>query len=230
MSTYRLRSRASPSAPGSCRRGCAPRIRAGSAESCSAPARSSASPNGQSVLPPMLLQMLTSRSMSRICPSPRSIFVRMRCSQSRAFAARRALAARLVLVEVQQVHRHPDHAGGLVHHDDRRRAEHRAGLGQRVEARLRIELVGQQHRHRRSAGDHRLELLAAANAAARTCRRRSARAASTSIDASKTPGLLTCPLTQYSFGPVFFSGPIDANHSGPFVKISGHVADASRRC
>jgi hypothetical protein len=35
------------------------------------------------------------------------------------------------------------------------------------------------------------------------------------------PGFLTWPLTQNNFGPVFFSGPIAANHSCPFSMISG---------
>ena len=42
-----------------------------------------------------------------------------------ALAARRALAARLVTVEVQQVLGRPDHAGRLVHDDDAGRPEHR---------------------------------------------------------------------------------------------------------
>ena len=32
---------------------------------------------------------------------------------------------------------------------------------------------------------------------------------------------------QYSFGPPFFSGPSDANHSGPFVMISGTLQSVS---
>ncbi len=82
-----------------------------------------------------------------------------------AFAARRALAARLVLVEVQQVRRRPHHAGRLVHDDDAGRAEHRAGLRHVVEAGRDVELIGQQDRHRRSAGDDRLQLVAVADAA-----------------------------------------------------------------
>src|SRR6266851_3343180 len=47
------------------------------------------------------------------------------------------------------------------------------------------------------------------------------------IDASYTPGFLTCPLTQYSFGPPFFSGPSAANHSAPFLRISGTLQSVS---
>ena len=45
------------------------------------------------------------------------------------------------------------------------RPEQRAGLLHAVEARLRVELVGQQDRHRRSAGNDRLERPAVAHAA-----------------------------------------------------------------
>src|SRR6185436_21148329 len=47
------------------------------------------------------------------------------------------------------------------------------------------------------------------------------------IDASYTPGRLTWPLTQYSFGPPFFSGPSDAYHSGPLVTINGTLHNVS---
>ena len=82
-----------------------------------------------------------------------------------ALAARRALAARLVRVEVHQVHRRPHHAGRLVHDDHAGRAEHRARLLHGVEAGRDVELIGHQDRDRRSAGDDRLELVAVADAA-----------------------------------------------------------------
>src|SRR4051812_44618763 len=47
------------------------------------------------------------------------------------------------------------------------------------------------------------------------------------IDASYTPGRRTWPLTQYSFGPPFFSGPSWANHSGPLSTMSGTFASVS---
>src|SRR5436190_16339701 len=47
------------------------------------------------------------------------------------------------------------------------------------------------------------------------------------IGASYTPGRLTCPLTQYSFGPPFFSGPIPAYHSGPLETMSGTLQRVS---
>jgi hypothetical protein len=47
------------------------------------------------------------------------------------------------------------------------------------------------------------------------------------IDASYTPGRFTCPLTQYNFGPPFFSGPSEANHSAPLVMIDGRLQSVS---
>ena len=55
-------------------------------------------------------------------------------------AARRALAARLVAVEVQQVLREPHHAGGVVEHDDRRRPEQRPGLLDGVEIKADVKV------------------------------------------------------------------------------------------
>ena len=47
------------------------------------------------------------------------------------------------------------------------------------------------------------------------------------IDVSNTPGFFTCPLTQNSFGPPFFSGPRPANHSAPFIRIDGRLQSVS---
>src|SRR5580765_4497814 len=47
------------------------------------------------------------------------------------------------------------------------------------------------------------------------------------IDASKTPGRLTWPLTQYSLGPPFFSGPRAAYHSAPLDTMSGTLHSVS---
>src|SRR5438874_10303851 len=47
------------------------------------------------------------------------------------------------------------------------------------------------------------------------------------IDASYTPGRFTWPLTQYSFGPPFFSGPRLAYHSAPRRRISGTLHNVS---
>src|SRR5204863_8344954 len=45
--------------------------------------------------------------------------------------------------------------------------------------------------------------------------------------ASYTPGRFTWPLTQYSFGPPFFSGPSPEYHSGPFFTMSGTLHSVS---
>src|SRR4029079_15598844 len=49
-----------------------------------------------------------------------------------AFAARCALAARLLVIEIRQPQQALHHAPRVVQHDDRARAEHRAGLRDRV--------------------------------------------------------------------------------------------------
>src|SRR6185369_12630434 len=74
-----------------------------------------------------------------------------------AFAARRAFATRLVAVEMQQVLRQPHHAGRVVEHDDRRGAEERSSLLNRVEAGRRVELIRHQNRNGGSARDDRLQ-------------------------------------------------------------------------
>ena len=81
-----------------------------------------------------------------------------------AFAARRALAARLVAVEVQQVHRQPDHADRVVHDDEPGRAEHRSGLLDVIEAGGRVEMLLEQDGNRGSSGDDAFELPAVQHA------------------------------------------------------------------
>src|SRR5204863_1636537 len=87
---------------------------------------------------------------------------------ARAFAAGRALAAALVLVEIGNAGNRPDQIGRLVHHDHGGGAEAGAKLAEAVEVHRRVDdLLGRHHAHRRAAGGHRLELVpAAANASA----------------------------------------------------------------
>ncbi len=76
-----------------------------------------------------------------------------------AFAARRALAAALVLVEVADAGDRLDQVGGLVHHDHRRGAE--AGLQGRQGVEVHRQVLAdlrRDHAHRRAARDHRLEV------------------------------------------------------------------------
>src|SRR5262249_39646730 len=49
----------------------------------------------------------------------------------------------------------------------------------------------------------------------------------TFIEASYTPGRFTWPLTQYSFGPPFFSGPSAAYHSAPLATMIGTLQSVS---
>src|SRR5579863_2279603 len=85
-----------------------------------------------------------------------------------ALAARRALAAAFVLVEIGDAGDRADQVGRLVHHDHGRGAEAGTQFAQAVEIHRRIDdLLGRHHAHRRAAGDHRLQIVpAAANAAA----------------------------------------------------------------
>ena len=87
-----------------------------------------ASPNAHSVLPAMLAEMLDEQIEVAHLPvaplDPAKNFVQ----PVRAFTAGRALAARLVTVEVQQVLGEPHHAGRVVEHDDAGRSEQRSGF------------------------------------------------------------------------------------------------------
>ena len=78
----------------------------------------------------------------------------------RTFAARRALAAAFVLVELRQAPDRLDDIGRLIHHDHRRRAKARLRAAQPIEIHDRIfALRCVQHRHGRPTGDHRLDIL-----------------------------------------------------------------------
>src|SRR5579871_4286656 len=87
---------------------------------------------------------------------------------TRSFAARRALAAALMLVEIGDARDRPDQVGRLVHHDYSGRSEAGAQLAQAVEIHRRVDdLLGGHHAHRRAAGNDGLQIVpAAADAAA----------------------------------------------------------------
>src|SRR3954451_634163 len=84
----------------------------------------------------------------------------------RADAARRALAARLVHIELRDTEAELHHAAAVVDRDDRARPEHRAGLRERVVVERWVDLGRGEDRRRRSAGDDRLELAPVGDAAA----------------------------------------------------------------
>src|SRR6202171_3541969 len=74
-------------------------------------------------------------------------------------AAWRALTAGLLEIEIREAQERSHHAARLVHDDHRPRSEHRSGFGNRVVIHIgRHHDVGGQHRHRRAAGNARLEL------------------------------------------------------------------------
>src|SRR5712692_7476240 len=60
----------------------------------------------------------------------------------RPLAAGRALPARLVAIELHRPPDHRRHAGGVVHDDDRARAEHGPDLGERLEIRRGLQVLG----------------------------------------------------------------------------------------
>src|SRR5690606_38921833 len=84
------------------------------------------------------------------------------------FAARGALAAGLVLVEIADAADRADYVGRLIHHDDARRAEARAQFLEPVEVHRRVhDLRRRDQRNRGAAGDHCQQVVPpAANAAA----------------------------------------------------------------
>ena len=127
-----------------------------------------ASPSAQMVRPWMLSATELSRSMSSSRPWPLRDALDHAVEPAGALAARRALAAdsracrsttrRSSACTMQRV---------VVHDDDRARAEHRAGLGDRVVVHRQLvhHHVRRQHRRRRAAGDHRLQRAPFAHAA-----------------------------------------------------------------
>ena len=86
-----------------------------------------------------------------------------------ALAARRALAAALVLVEIGNARHRPHDVGRLVHDDHGGGAERRFLVAAAVEIhQQRVGLIGPggHERHRRAAGDHREQIVPAAAHAA----------------------------------------------------------------
>ncbi len=133
--------------------------------------QAAASPSAQIVWPSICLVTSSSMSISRLCGARRRTMpLHDAPHPARAFAAGRALAAALVLVEVARAARWRLHdVGGLVHDDDGGGAERRiCGFAQAVEIHRRSMIcsAGDQ-RHRRAAGDDRQQIVpAAADAAA----------------------------------------------------------------
>ena len=119
-----------------------------------------ASPSGQNVRPSMFFATSSIRSMSCGRPMPSSNRAKHLLQPRRAFAARNAPAAALMLVELHDAQRGLHHVGVLIHDDHAARAQHALRFHERVVVHREIALLRLQHRARRSAGDHRLQLLA----------------------------------------------------------------------
>ena len=84
----------------------------------------------------------------------------------RTLAAGRALPTGLACEELGDPPGGPDRAGVIVHHHDRARAEHRAGLGHLVLAEGEVDLVGAEPGCRHPARDERLQRPVVTDAAA----------------------------------------------------------------
>ena len=85
---------------------------------------------------------------------------------ARALPARRALAARLVLVELRDADAELHHAAAVVERDDPGRSHCRVQLEKRVEVVADVDLIALQDHCRRAAGNDCFELAAVRNAAA----------------------------------------------------------------
>src|SRR4051812_38803345 len=85
---------------------------------------------------------------------------------ARPLPARRALAARLVLVELGDADAELHHAAAVVEHNHAGRSHRRVQLQQRVEVVADVDLIARQDHCRRAARNDRLELTAVRNAAA----------------------------------------------------------------
>src|SRR5215831_13145159 len=83
------------------------------------------------------------------------------CRPAGTLATGRALAARLVSIEVGDYGEHLGHSHCLVEDDDTARTEHRACFCQRlIVQRYTLALFGLEHRNRAAAGNDRLQLAA----------------------------------------------------------------------
>src|SRR5581483_5191807 len=83
-----------------------------------------------------------------------------------ALTARRALAARLLREEAHDAVAGAHDVGVFVHHPDRARTEHGSCLAHGAGLERQVEVLLEEPRRRRAAGDERLEALAVADAAA----------------------------------------------------------------
>ena len=131
------------------------------------------SPRAQNERPRMLSQMSSSLSRSASSPLPVLQPAQHLHQPVGALAARGALAAGLVRVELGPAQHRADHAGGVVEDLQRPGAEHRAGRGDRLEVQRDVQVLVGEQRGGRAARRPELQLVPG-----RGCRRpcRAARA------------------------------------------------------
>ena len=192
--------------------------------------QAAASPSAQMVWPSTCLVTSSSLSMSRDLGVAFAQPLHHPPHPAGALAARRALAAALMLVEIADAADRADDVGRLVHDDHRRGAEAGAERLQPVEVHRRVHDLGRRHqRHRRSARDHRQQIVPAAADAAGMAVDQLAEADRPSIPRPRT-GVFTWPEIWNSLVPSFFGLPMPANHSGAAAQDGRHDRDASRHC
>ena len=183
------------------------------------------SPSAQMVWPSTCLVTSSSMSISSIAASPVDHALHHAPHPARAFAAGRALAAALVLVEGRQAGDRADDVGRLVHDDHRRGAEARAMLAQRVEIHQHVVA----DRLRAPAAPTNRRGSPPADCPSRRERRRrmlldqlAQRDAHLLLDVARLVHVaLRC---RTAWCPVFFGRPKPANHAAPRRRIVGATA------
>ena len=149
-----------------------------------------ASPSAQNERPAMLPAASASVSRSSRVPLPETIRRRYLHQPAGALPARRALAAGLVLVELQPLPHRPRHRHGLVETHQRGGAQHRPGRRHVVEGQRHVQLRGGEDRRRRSARGEELQRDPVEHPAGGD---QELRAAWFPSGASYCPGRVTCP-------------------------------------
>ena len=132
------------------------------------------SPRAQKARPRMLSHWSSRRSRSASVPIALLEVGQGLHQPPGAFAARRALAAGLVLVELGPAQDGAHDAGGVVEDLQRAGAEHRAGLAHRLEVERDVEVLVGEDRRGRAAGGPELQLVTVADPTGELDQRRAA--------------------------------------------------------
>ena len=130
--------------------------------------QAAASPSAQMVWPSISLVTSSSMSISSTVRVALDHALHHPPHPAGAFAARRALAAALMLVELRQPRDRLDDVGRLVHDDDARRCRGRDFTSRSASKSISTRVADRfrDHRHRRAAGDDRQQIVPAAAHAA----------------------------------------------------------------